>query len=135
MRKEKDYQWKHSKITGDIINAAIEVHNSLGAGYQESVYHQAMIIALKDRGYKVSSELEFKILFRSQVVGIHRLDLVVNDIVIVELKAVVGMMPEVFKAQIISYLKASGLEVALLINFGNESLDIKRLSRYKDYLV
>ena len=134
MRKMSDQLGKHSDITQKIINAAIEVHNTLGAGYQESIYHNAMIIALSERGLKCDSEKEFRIIFKNRTVGIHKLDLTVEDKVIIELKAVVGEMPEVFKAQVISYLKCSGLEVSLLINFGNDSLDIKRLVRYKDYI-
>lgn len=133
MRRESDPLGKHSELTGKIINAAMEVHKILGSGYQEIVYHNAMLIAFNERNIKCESEKEFRIMFKNKIVGIHRLDLVVEGIVIVELKAVVGEMPEVFKAQVISYLKASGLEVALLINFGNESLDVRRLVRYHDY--
>jgi len=134
MRKMKDLEWRHSELTGKMINAAMEVHNILGAGYQESIYHQALLVALSDRSLKYDSEREYKISFKGKIIGIHKLDILVEKTVIVELKAVIGEMPEVFKAQAISYLKASGLEVALLINFGNESLDVKRLVRYKDYL-
>lgn len=130
----KDYEWKHQDITGEIINAAMEVHKILGPGYQEVIYHKAMTIALPERNLIGESEKEFEILFKNKLIGKYKLDLVVNKLVIVEFKAVVGEMPEVFKAQVISYLKASGLEVALLINFGNKSLDVKRLVRYKDYL-
>ena len=111
----------------------MEICKILGPEYQDIVYHDTMLIALNERNIKCESEKEFRIMFKNKIVGIHRLDLVVEGIVIVELKAVVGEMPEVFKAQVISYLKASGLEVALLINFGNESLDVRRLVRYHDY--
>jgi len=130
----KDYEGKYLDITGKIINAAIEVHKVLGAGYQEIIYHKAMIIALSERELSCESEREFHIFFKNRNIGEYKLDLVVAGKVIVELKAVVGEMPDVFKAQVISYLKASGLEVGLLINFGNESLDVRRLVRYKDYL-
>jgi len=134
MQKMKDYEGKYLDITGKIINAAIEVHKVLGAGYQEIIYHKAMILALSERGLSCESEKEFYIFFRNRNIGEYKLDLVVAGKVIVELKAVIGEMPEVFKAQVISYLKASGLEVGLLMNFGNESLDVRRLVRYKDYL-
>jgi len=134
MQKMKDYEGKYLDITGKIINAAIEVHKVLGAGYQEIIYHKAMIIALSERELSCESEREFHIFFKNRNIGEYKLDLVVAGKVIVELKAVVGEMPDVFKAQVISYLKASGLEVGLLINFGNESLDVRRLVRYKDYL-
>ena len=134
MQKMKDYEGKYLDITGKIINAAMEVHKVLGAGYQEIIYHKAMIVALSERGLNCESEKEFYIFFKNRNVGGYKLDLVVAGKVIVELKAVIGEMPEVFKAQVISYLKASGLEVGLLMNFGNESLDVRRLVRYKDYI-
>jgi len=133
MKKMSDHEWKHSELTGKIINAAMEVHKILGPGYQEIIYHRALIIALNEKKIKCDTEKEYKIKFKNKILGIYKLDLIANDCVLLELKAVTGEMPEVFKAQVISYLKASGLEVALLINFGNESLDVRRLVRYKDY--
>lgn len=65
-------------------------------------------------------------------IALHRLDLVIENKIVIELKAIVGEMPNIHRAQILSYLKASGLEVGLLINFGNESLDIKRLTPYNE---
>jgi GxxExxY protein len=124
MQKLPDHLCLHSDIAGKIINAAMEVHNKLGSGYQEIIYHKAMIIALRKRGLFVESEKEFTVIFNNCIVGIHKLDLVVERIIVVELKVAIGEMPEVFKAQVISYLKVSGLEVSLLINFGNESLDV-----------
>ncbi len=134
MRTMTDFDGKYLDITGKIINAAFEVYNILGPGYQEIIYHNAMMIALINRGLKCESEKEFIIIFKGKIIGIHHLDLFVEEKVVVELKAVVGEMPDVFKAQVISYLKASKLEVALLINFGNDILDVKRLVRYKDYV-
>jgi GxxExxY protein len=72
-------------------------------------------------------------MFLKKLVGKFRVDFVVNKKVIVEIKAIRGNLPEVFKAQVISYLKASGLEVGILVNFGNDKLNVKRLARYKDY--
>lgn len=72
--------------------------------------------------------------FRNDCVGLFRVDLLVDKKIILELKAVSGDMPNIFKTQMISYLKAGGLEVGLLINFANRSLDVKRLSNYKNYV-
>ena len=72
-------------------------------------------------------------MFIKKLVGKFRVDFVVNKKVVVEIKAITGNLPEVFKAEVISYLKASGLEVGILVNFGNEKLNVKRLARYKDY--
>ena len=126
-------KYKYWDLTSKIIEAALEVHRLLGAGYQEIIYHNAMCLALIERGLNYSKEKEIKILFKDKIVGIHKLDLIVEDKVVIELKAVIGEMPDIFRAQVISYLKASKLEIALLINFGNESLDIKRLVRFHDY--
>ena len=93
-----------------------------------------MKVALKKRELKYYSEKEYEIFFDDQKIAIHKLDLVVEDKIVIELKATIGEMPNIYRAQILSYLKASGLEVGLLINFGNESLDIKRLTPYnKNY--
>lgn len=92
-----------------------------------------MIATLVKSGYTVESEREFNIIYNGDLAGSFRLDLVVNRKIVVELKAIAGEMPKIFQAQTISYLKASGLEIALLMNFGHTSLETKRLVRYKDF--
>ena len=126
-------KYKYWELTSKIIDAALEVHRILGPGYQEIIYHNALGLSLKDKGILFTREKEIEIFYKGRVIGIHKLDLIIEDKVIVELKAVIGEMPDVFRAQVISYLKASNLEIALLINFGNESLDVKRLVRFHDY--
>ena len=126
-------EYKYWELTSKIIETAMEVHRILGPGYQEIIYHNALGLALRDKGILFAREKEIEILYKGRVVGVHKLDLIIEDKVIVELKAVIGEMPDVFRAQVISYLKASNLEIALLINFGNESLDIKRLARFHNY--
>lgn len=125
--------YKESELTRMIIGIAMQVHRDIGPGFQERIYHNAITIALQQAGCKVEVEKEYDVVFRYQWVGTFRLDLVVNNKIVVELKAVVGNMPKLFQTQTISYLKVTGLEVALLINFGNESLEIKRLARYSNY--
>lgn len=125
--------YKESKLTGEIIGIAMKVHREIGPGFQEKIYHRAMIIALENAGYEIESEKEFNVLFRGTKVGTFRVDLLVEDGVVVELKAVVGEAKAIFKTQTISYLKASGTEVGLLINFGNRSIEVNRLARYQDY--
>lgn len=126
-------KYKYWDITSKIIDAAIDVHKILGSGFQEIIYHNALCVALYEKGIKFKKENGIKILFKNNIVGLHKLDLIIEGKIVVELKAVIGEMPDVFRAQVISYLKASGLEIALLINFGNESLDVKRLVRFHDY--
>ncbi len=109
------------------------VHREIGPGFPEKVYHQAMAIALQAIGLNVDIEVQKDVFFRKEIVGIFRLDIIVNDTIVVELKAVTGVMPPLFQAQTISYLKASGLEVGLLVNFGNNSLEFKRLAHYHNF--
>ncbi|MBT4120568.1 MAG: GxxExxY protein [Candidatus Magasanikbacteria bacterium] len=124
---------KESDLTKKIIGLAMQVHNEIGPGYQESIYHNAMIVILEKEGYMFETEKEIDVFFQKKLVGSFRLDLLIENRAVVELKAVVGEMPKIFKTQTISYLKASNIEVGLLINFGNPSLDVKRLARYHNY--
>ena len=114
-------------LTGRIIKACFEVHSALGPGFQEIIYHNALKIALQDVGIKFDSERQYRIKFRDKEVGIHRLDLLVENKIVVELKAVESDMPLLFVAQVLSYLKATNLQIGLIINFGNKSLEVKRL--------
>ena len=126
--------YKESELTRKIIGLAMKVHREIGPGFQERIYHKGMILALQDARMEYESEREFKVFYANKWVGTFRADLVVEDKIIVELKSVCGEMPELFKTQTISYLKASRKEVGLLINFGNRNLDIKRLAHYHNYI-
>lgn len=116
----------YEDITQKVLGAAFEVINELGAGFLESVYHKAMLVALRQKGVKVESEFPLAVMFRGQNVGQFYADLLVEGKIIVELKAVQALTPE-HKAQVINYLKATGMEVALLINFGHPKLEYRRL--------
>ena len=115
-----------SENTEQIIGAAIEVHKALGPGFLESIYQKALEIELKNRGLSVETEKEIKIYFKHALVGIHRLDLLVNRQVIVELKAI-KEFEDSHTAQVLSYLKATGLNVGLLFNFAKSTVKIKRV--------
>jgi GxxExxY protein len=119
-------------LTSQIIGAAIEVHRALGAGYQESVYANALSAALTARGVAHTREHEVDLYFNGIHVGKHRLDLLVDDAVIVELKAVEKVL-EVHKAQTRSYLKSTKKEVALLLNFEAPVLEVKRFVLTNDH--
>lgn len=119
--------YPHSDITEKIINATFEVYNRLGSGFLESVYENALVIALEKREIKVEKQKIYRIIFDGQVVGEHRIDLLIEGKVILELKAINGIMPDIYKAQLISYLRLTNLLVGLLINFGNDEIEIKRL--------
>ena len=93
----------------------------------ERIYVNALKIELTNLGLQYVTEKEFVVKYQNHNVGKFRVDLLVEDKVIVEIKAVEGKMPKIFETQVISYLKASGLNVGLLINFGNRSCEVRRL--------
>ena len=116
----------HSEITDAILGAAFEVSNELGPGFLESVYRKSMALLLAEKDFKVEEEKPLEVLFKGHSVGNYFADLIINDKVLVELKAANSLLPE-HKAQTIHYLKATGLKVALLINFGKPKLDYVRI--------
>jgi len=116
------------ELTGQIIQACFEVSNELGAGFLESVYERAMIVALAQKGLTVSAQVPLKVKFRNVVVGDYFADLIVENKVIVELKAVSRILPE-HKAQVIDYLTATEIDIGLLINFGTPRAEYFRLHR------
>lgn len=103
----------------------MQIHRELGPGFKENIYHKALTELLKKES-QVEIEKPFNVYLGQQKIGSFRADIIVNNKVIVEVKAINGFMPKIFQSQIISYLKASNLEVGLLLNFGNLSLDFKR---------
>ncbi len=121
----------HEEITKTIIGCAIDVSNELGPGFLESVYEKALLIELQQKGFRVENQYPIKVYFREECVGDFYSDLLVEDKVIVELKAVKSLMPE-HKAQVINYLKATEKEVGILINFGKRPLEYSRLTRNKE---
>ncbi|HEU0035681.1 MAG TPA: GxxExxY protein [Kofleriaceae bacterium] len=100
----------------DVIGAAIEVHRHLGPGYPERIYEQAMLIELADRGFNIRTQVTVPIQYKQQPIGTVHLDLLVEDELVLELKAIEGVTP-VHKAQVLSYLKATRLQLGLVINF------------------
>ncbi len=115
----------HQDITGKILEASFEVMKELGAGFVEPVYEKSLLVALRQKGLKAEQQVPLEVKFRGFVVGKFKVDILVEDKVLVELKAVSGLTKDLF-AQVINYLKATGIEVALLINFGNPKLEYRR---------
>lgn len=115
----------HKELAYEIIGAAMEVHRHLGPGYLEAVYHKALMVELTHRKLPYACEAPIELTYRGEKVGEYRLDLVVDQKVIVELKAV-HHLDLIHIAQTINYLKASRLQLALLINFGDISLKFNR---------
>lgn len=107
----------HRDITREVIGAFFEVYDELGHGFIESVYQRAMPIALSARGVQSEREVPLRVHFRGYPVGDYRADLVVAQRVIVEIKAADRLLP-VHEIQLLNYLRATGLQVGLLLNFG-----------------
>jgi GxxExxY protein len=116
----------HEELTEKILRACFEVSNELGSGFLESVYENALTVVLKSYQLKVDRQVPCRVSFRNHCVGEFRADLLVADKVIVELKAVKAIAPEHF-AQTMNYLKVSGLDVGLLVNFGRPRLEFQRI--------
>ena len=109
--------YKHSDLTEQIIGAFYAVYSVLGYGFLENVYVKALVIELKNRGMNAQKEFPIEVYYAGQKVGEYYADLIVNDLVILEIKAVKSLIDE-HEAQLLNYLKATPYEVGLLLNFG-----------------
>ena len=114
------------ELSRRIIGAAIAVHRELGPGFLESIYESALKTALRHRGLMYEAQKEVTVLFEGEEAGTHRLDLVVEEEIVVELKAIKAL-EEIHFAQVRSYLKATELHVGLLMNFNTPTLVVKRV--------
>jgi GxxExxY protein len=114
------------QVSGQVLEAAIAVHKALGPGFLESVYEKALAGALTHRSIQFAKQVEVQITFEGENVGLHRLDLIVDKQIVVELKAVKAL-EDLHFAQVKSYLKATGLHVGLLLNFNAPTLVVKRV--------
>jgi GxxExxY protein len=117
---------EYEDLTGRIIAAAIEVHKRLGPGFLESIYENSLLIELQSRGLHANQQVIIEIKYDGHRVGEHRLDMMVEDTIVVELKAVKDL-EDVHFAIVKSYLKASGKSHGLLLNFAKPTLEIKRV--------
>lgn len=123
-------EYKYSELTSKIIGCAITVHKTLGNGFQEVIYQRAMEIEMNIANMEFSREFEMPIYYRESQIGTRRVDFLVEGIVSVELKAITKL-EDVHFAQAINYLEAYNLEIGLLINFGETSLNFERLTNKK----
>ena len=126
----------HKEITEKIINAYYKVYNTLGYGFLEKVYENSMVIALRKAGLKVEQQKNIKVYYESEEVGDYYADLLVENLVIIELKAAKALSED-HEAQLVNYLKATTIEVGLLINFGNEPNFKRKIfeNRFKKNLI
>lgn len=113
-------------LSGRILEAAVDVHKQLGPGFLESIYENAMGVALGNRGLPFEFQKEVRVFYEGREVGLHRIDLIVQNEIVVELKAIKAL-DDLHFAQVRSYLKATGLHVGLLLNFNAPTLVIKRI--------
>ena len=121
---------KHEDLTGKIIGCAMKVHSSLGNGFQELIYQRALAIELVEAGLNFTREHEMQILYKGKTVGERRVDFLVEERIMVEIKAVINL-EDVHLAQAMNYLEAYELEIGLLLNFGAKSLQYKRVHNNK----
>ncbi len=115
-------------LTYKVISCCYEVHKELGPGYLEKIYSRALTIQLESEGLKFECEKEFHVYFKGKNIGTFRCDFFIEGKLILEIKAVTGIQPKLFQTQLLSYLKASKNKTGLLVNFGNTSCEVKRLS-------
>lgn len=120
------HELEPNQITELIIKCAFKVSNTLGCGFLEKVYENALAFELRKNGLDVKQQEEIKVYYEGFEVGNYDADLLVEDSILVELKAV-REMNDIFKAQCLNYLKATNLKICLLINFGNPRVEVKRI--------
>jgi len=121
-----NHEYPASALTGDIIGAAMEVYNRLGPGFLESVYEEALAVELGVKKIRFERQKELPVFYRDKKIKTFICDLLIEKQVIVELKAIKALS-EIEQVQLTSYLKASRINVGLLINFGGRSLTFKRM--------
>ena len=113
-------------LTRSILSAAFEVSNTLGSGFLEKVYQQALLVELSDSGISALREVEFPVFYKEREIGRYISDLIVEGRVVVEVKAV-SDLNDAHLGQVVNYLKASGLKVGLLVNFGKPRVQYRRV--------
>jgi len=122
--EEAEFEYLHKELTESVIKVFYKVYRKMGYGFVESVYQNAMFFALQDAGFSVEVQKDIEVFYEKHKVGYFRADIVVNDLLILELKAV-SDLNEAHIRQLSNYLKATNMEVGLLLNFG-ESPQVRR---------
>lgn len=116
----------YRELSYKIVGLAIQVRRELGFGFLEKVYENALMILLRENGIRAEQQVPIKVTFHGEIIGDYIADILVEDSIIIELKAVDKIIP-IHKAQVLNYLKATGLKLAILLNFGKGSLEHERL--------
>jgi GxxExxY protein len=120
-------------LTSKVIGIAIEIHKVLGPGFTESIYHRAMEIDLAEAGINFESEPPLVVKYKDRVLGKFEADIIVEGALLLEFKAL-EVLPLIAEVQVVQYLKASRLDVGLILNFGNAPLQIKRKYRHRAHI-
>ena len=115
------FEGNHAELSSKIIDAFYKVHNELGFGFTENVYEKAFAVALREMGFRVLEQFPIKVYYHGTVVGEYVADMIVNDVILLELKAVKDGIIEEHEAQLLNYLKATELEVGYVLNFGKSA--------------
>lgn len=123
---KEDNNYIHSDLTDKIIGCAYEVYKQLGHGFSEKVYENAMMIKLPQKGLDVVQQAPIKVYFEEKLVGEYFADILVNNKVVLEFKAV-SALSKAHEVQLVNYLKATGIKVGLLINFGEKIKIVRRV--------
>jgi GxxExxY protein len=127
MKEVVNNAYKYSELTGKIIGCAMKVHSELGNGFQEVIYQRALAIEMQKHNLMFSRELEMTIYYDSIDIGTRRVDFLVADTIMVEIKAL-SKLEDAHLAQVLNYMEVYKLETGLLINFGSKSLEFKRVT-------
>lgn len=120
METTKKFEGKHSDLTGRILGAFFQIHKELGFGFSEKVYEGALEVLLTELGMKVERQKDIFVYYHGQVVGEYKADMIVNGVILLELKSVDKLI-DAHDAQMLNYLKSTELEVGLLLNFGRQA--------------
>jgi len=126
-KKQAGKKVLYPDLSYHVMEAVFEVHNQLGPGFTENIYERALIVELEKRGVSYEVQKKIEIIYKGQKLGNYRLDLVVEGKIILELKAVVSFN-DLFKQQLLSYLRATDLKLGILINFGAKCVEYIRIA-------
>ncbi|MDE6497096.1 MAG: GxxExxY protein [Muribaculaceae bacterium] len=119
------------KVMGGIVDSAVMVNRALGSGFLEKVYQQALAVELSLRGLKTETEIPIEVFYKGQAVGFYRADILVADAVIIETKVCEAIL-KAHELQLVNYLRASGYDHGIIINFGQTPLGFKR--KFRDFI-
>lgn len=120
MEAHRKFEGKHSELTGKILGAFFQLHKELGFGFSEKVYESALEVLLIELGMTVERQKDICVYYHGKVVGNYKADVIINGLVLLEIKSVEKLI-DVHDAQLLNYLKATELEVGLLLNFGRQA--------------